>query len=83
MRWLLFGFVVVVIFSVTGCMAVDTYHYETYWDEYGSHTVPVRETVVVPDWDTIGDLVVLGMFLNAARHTRVDVHYHYPPYRGR
>ncbi|MCX7702723.1 MAG: hypothetical protein N2234_01280 [Planctomycetota bacterium] len=83
MKWLWVIFLTVVVFTVSGCVAVDYYDYVTYTDEYETRTVPVRERVLVPDWERIGDLLILGAFLHAVGHTRVKVYHEYPPYRGR
>jgi len=80
---------VVVLLSLlllfSGCVVAEYYDYVYYTDERGTHRVPVRRSVIVPDWELIGDFFLLGALIYGLSHSKVKVYYYDPPryYRSR
>ena len=71
---------VVVLLSLfllfSGCVVAEYYDYAYYTDEHGTHKVPVRRSVIVPDLDAIGDFLLLGALIYGLSRSKVRV-YHY------
>lgn len=71
-------FLLLSLFTISGCVVAEYCDYGYYTDEYGTHRVPVRRRVILPDWDLIGDFLFLGALIYGLSHSKVEIYYGRP-----